>query len=305
MGAAAMSWIPYDNREEWADVTPIPQDDGPAPVVQIQYNDQFVHVMGYFRFVLQNEEMSERAWDVTDDAISLNAANYTAWHFRRRLVVALKKDLMEELEYTHNMALENPKNYQIWHHRRVICELLGDGNKELDFTEQAFDQDSKNYHAWSHRQWAVKHFKLWSGELAFVDQLLTNDARNNSAWNQRYFVIDNTTEGGAQATCETEIEFAKAHILRTPCNDSAWNYLKRFVLSDSSSWAATVPFCEDVIKQESKCWQARDMLVHVLRAMGDDNLPKAAQLCTELAEMYDTIRRKYWMHMRQTMMPQP
>ena len=38
------------------------------------------------------------------------------------------------------MALENPKNYQIWHHRRVIVEMLGDGSLEGAFTEAAFDQ---------------------------------------------------------------------------------------------------------------------------------------------------------------------
>ena len=61
-------------------------------------------------------------------------------HFRRKLVVALQRDLREELEFVRLMALENPKNYQIWHHRRVIVEMLGDGSLEGAFTEAAFDQ---------------------------------------------------------------------------------------------------------------------------------------------------------------------
>jgi len=294
-----MAWVPYSEREEWNDVEPIEQDDGAADVVRIRYSKEFIGVMGYFRFVLQNNEMSERAFDVTDDAINLNAANYTAWHFRRLLVFALNRDLREELQYVHSMALENPKNYQIWHHRRVIVERLGDGSSELDFTAAAFDNDSKNYHAWSHRQWAVEHFGLWSGELEFVDQLLQEDVRNNSAWNQRYFVIDKTTEGGAQAAAGQEIEYAKGWIQKTPCNDSAWNYLKRFVLSDRSSWDNAQAFCEGVVQEEPACWQAMDLLVHLHKAVGgEEHFSAAAQLCTDLAETHDPIRRKYWEHVK-------
>lgn len=34
------NWVFYRDREEWRDVTPIEQDDGPFPVVAIAYTDK-------------------------------------------------------------------------------------------------------------------------------------------------------------------------------------------------------------------------------------------------------------------------
>lgn len=31
-------YLPYSERKEWADVTPIPQDDGENPIVAIAYS---------------------------------------------------------------------------------------------------------------------------------------------------------------------------------------------------------------------------------------------------------------------------
>ena len=71
--------------------------------------------------------------------------------YRRNCLKKLKFDLNEELDYLDGFSKENPKNYQIWHHRRTIVEWLGNGDRELAFCESVFEVDAKNYHAWAHR----------------------------------------------------------------------------------------------------------------------------------------------------------
>ena len=73
----------YLNPEDWKDVTPIKADEGPNPVCPIAYTAEFSNVMDYFRAILHADEKSLRAFELTKVVIELNAANYTAWYFRR------------------------------------------------------------------------------------------------------------------------------------------------------------------------------------------------------------------------------
>lgn len=71
--------------------------------------------------------------------------------YRAKTLFALGKDLAEEKDFLNDMAMKHQKNYQIWHHRQLIMERIGDPTGEVEFTATMFERDCKNYHVWSYR----------------------------------------------------------------------------------------------------------------------------------------------------------
>ncbi|KAJ8917977.1 hypothetical protein NQ315_011430 [Exocentrus adspersus] len=302
-------YLLYRNRKEWKDVTPVKQDDGEEPVVSIDYSEAYEDCYDYFRAVLKNKEISERALELTRSASRFNPANYTVWQYRREILKGLDKDLHEELDVIQEIILKQSKNYQVWHHRKVLIEWLKDPSKEKYLTEKVLAKDAKNYHAWQHRQWVIKTFNLYEGELEYIDTLLSDDIRNNSAWNQRYFVINNTT-GFTEEVLSREIDYTLFNIKAVTENESAWNYLRGLLLHDKGGLSKNekvTEFCEELYKSGNRSPFLLAVLVdmcyeQVNEAGGDSvyTLERAKQLCNDLATKYDTIRAKYWQYMLDT-----
>ncbi|KAI5811505.1 hypothetical protein DFH27DRAFT_474693 [Peziza echinospora] len=237
-----------------SDLIPIPQDDGPRPLAQISYSDAYVDAMGYLRALMAANELSDRTLLVTAHVISMNPAHYTCWGIRLHSLFEVAKQepsglagelgrLRGEIKFLDGVAVKYEKNYQIWHHRQLVMERIGEitiVNHEQKFMEQMFGLDAKNYHVWSYRQWLVRRFGLFprfnnlvflsTQELSSIDSLLAQDVRNNSAWNHRHFLLFGNPVKEQAITSfpidlESEIDFVKSSILIAPQNASAWTYL--------------------------------------------------------------------------------
>ena len=296
------------------------QDDGPWPVVAIAYDEAFRETMDYFRLVLRRGETSARALALTTRVVTVNPANYTAWHRRRQCLDAHahhdKVDQEEERAFCDEAARRTPKNYQIWHQRRWLIDRLGQAAAvaELEFTAEIFETDAKNYHAWASRQYAVRAFNLWEGELDFTDYLLSVDVRNNSAWSHRWFVVtrgDNATTSLPTETIESEMTYAWSCALATPRNECPYNYLRGLAKKHPRGFAAlpwlsatatsTTPLTEATILSPPPSRTSENgggfpaleaYAVDVLAA--HHRLADARAVCHKLATATDKVRAEYW-----------
>lgn len=333
----------YESDPAWDDVVPIPQDDGEGALAQIAYTDEYaegmsnlalplndgntdIHTaMGYLRAVMASKEHTPRVLTLTEHIITLNAAHYTVWLYRASTLFALSSSIPAELKWVNNVALDNQKNYQIWHHRQLLIDniyptIKDDEEKlkeladsEIDFMTEMFHEDSKNYHVWSYRQYFVRKMGLFrEAELKSVEEWLRLDVRNNSAWSHRFFLVFSNPEYStpdSKATehdpkipdsiIDREIEFGKAATFEAPQNPSPWNYIRGVLrkggrkLSSLECFAGEfVKIPEDGSEEDVKSSHALDFLADCWSEMNDSK--KADKALVLLGEKYDLIRKNYW-----------
>jgi protein farnesyltransferase/geranylgeranyltransferase type-1 subunit alpha len=254
---------------DWEGITPIPQLDGPNPVVPISYSPECncffnwyfciislsldTNLTSLFRGAQQCNEKSERVLRLTELILNLNPGHYTVWWFyaiftsvvanstlrqyRRECISFMNYDLDVELDFVDRFSETNSKNYQIWYHRRRIVEMMGSPTREFQFCNQIFAVDGKNYHAWAHRQWIVQKFSRSEAfkidlheEFKWIEHLFDHDLRNNSAWNYRWFLLHLSSSNlENDAIISSEFDYVCNKIQLLHFNESSWNYLRGLV----------------------------------------------------------------------------
>ncbi|KAI5779478.1 hypothetical protein EDC01DRAFT_718969 [Geopyxis carbonaria] len=295
----------YADNPDWEDIIPLPQEDGEQPLAQISYTEEYAEAMSYLRAMMAREETSQRVLQITEHIIDMNPAHYTVWLYRATTLFAIGHDLREEIRFVNEKALQNEKNYQIWHHRQLVINKLGDPTGETDFIAQMFAKDSKNYHVWSYRQWLVRRFDLWDqGEIEYIDILLKEDVRNNSAWNHRFFVVFGRNSEVSKDIIDREIETAELAIFLAPQNPSPWNYIRGVLRRAKLPLTTVENLCLHYASldkpKDIQSSHALDFLVDIYATKpgGENSATQALEL---LGTKYDPIRSNYWKHKQQTL----
>jgi protein farnesyltransferase/geranylgeranyltransferase type-1 subunit alpha len=135
--------------------------------------------------------------------------------YRYATLLALQKDLKDELDLMNEFARVNLKSYQVWlvnlyfkttqtkviwgrHHRLLLTTAISPGSPtdEINYIHNSLLPDPKNYHTWAYLYWIYSHFSTlgrvsdeqWQDELDWCEEMLRVDGRNNSAWGWRWFL---------------------------------------------------------------------------------------------------------------------
>jgi len=261
-----------------------------------------------FRAIMEKNEISDRAFLLTEEMIRYNPANYTAWYFRRICLFELKKPFLSELEFVRDWTERSSKNYQVWYHRRWVVDNIGQDCDEKAMMDDAIEEDAKNYNAWGYRQWLIKRFDLWDGEFDFVKKLILEDCRNNSAWNHRRFLVERHPLN--LETIINEIEFSIHWIQQADDNEVTWRYLFSFLRGSSANVKEEVDVIEQAI---SKVLQlVKTVLVHnpdnrfALEAKYDIlsrqfSWDSASEVLNDLKRS-DPVRQRFWEMTRQSVL---
>ncbi|KYK57242.1 hypothetical protein DCS_04249 [Drechmeria coniospora] len=317
---------PLTSDPEWDDVIPIPSNEAEDALARIAYPDDYAEAVSYLRAVMAAEECSPRCLRLTELVIAMNPAHYTVWLYRFQIVKTLQLPVVDEIQWLNEVALENLKNYQIWHHRQLLMDyhyprIASDaevvkklGKSEGDFISTMLVEDTKNYHVWSYRQYLVEKLGLWTpNELGCTQNMIEDDVRNNSAWAHRFFVVfsdPKVSTKGLPSTAhdpkvpdsiiDREVSYAKEKITSAPQNQSGWNYLRGVLAKGGRSATTVSDFADQFVSglgEEDEKVQSSHALDLLSEVYSEKKETTKAKLCLQrLWEKWDPVREGYWKH---------
>lgn len=297
---------------DWSDVEPLPQYEGKFPILNIQYNAKYLKLMDVFRRVIQNKEISERAFYLAEEVVRKMCGSYSAWYLRKVCLEQLNFSYEKELAFMNEIYDGNEKNYQIWEHRRFVTAKLNTPGKEIEFIDSILAKDNKNIHAWGYRKWLVEKFGLVEQDKKNLEYFFQEDIRNNSAWNFRYYLYK---EGLNKENFHEELQYIFKSIKEVLDNEAVWNYLngwfstynfecfgqktdyapphlKKFQYAD---YPEVEQFVREVLKGEPSCRFALVTLANILVWKKEKQaLQELLEVLDSLALQHDKIRFNYW-----------
>ncbi|KAG0717485.1 Protein farnesyltransferase/geranylgeranyltransferase type-1 subunit alpha [Chionoecetes opilio] len=172
------AWVLYRDRKEWADVPPVPQDDGPNAVVK-----DCLH--GWLRKILKNLASNlEQELNFCREMIEMNPKNYQAPPPCYSGVAGRRH---KELRLTEIIFSQDAKNYHAWEHRQWALRTFKLFEGELDYVDRLLEEDVRNNSAWNQRHFAITQTTGFTAEViqrevGYTKAAIAKVADNESPW---------------------------------------------------------------------------------------------------------------------------
>jgi protein farnesyltransferase/geranylgeranyltransferase type-1 subunit alpha len=287
-------------------------DDPREAFVSIDVSPKFKETHSKLYDLIASETYHADGFSISTQVIALNAANYTAWQYRRFYIGSLNpipsELLHAEFDFCNKLIHKSPKNYQVWQHRKWLSEKLmlslTEINDRHEFYKSEFsvldgflDEDSKNMNVFGQRVFLVELASnepfiedLYDDDVMATRKLILSDVRNNSAFSHRNFLLNRRYKKEIPADIqEDELHFCREIVELTPHNESVWNYLWSF----EPAWRENLLILEEI----EECLRKDPANVYALESrlkLAESNRELRDRMLDQLADA-DKIRSAYWL----------
>ncbi|GJP75554.1 hypothetical protein CLOP_g5987 [Closterium sp. NIES-67] len=268
------------DSDEWADVEPLPQDDGPDPVVPIAYSREFDDAMSYMRAVLASGERTPRVLRLTERVISVNAASYTAWQLRRDVLSHLlssAEPVATSAELSSTSAGGSPGNYlpdlsNSGEKEKVTADsgarLEGDWlvQDEVLYAENVTLANPKNYQVWHHRRWLADLRK--DRVTRHHEQMQQQQQEEEEGASKPASPLQQNPLQSLADVAQEEFRFCEEALRGDSKNYHAWCH-RQWVAREFDTWHGELAFCERLLDDDvrnNSAWNHRMFVLEHLMA---------------------------------------
>jgi len=249
-----------------------------------------------------SNDWSREAFDLTTRILQINPEFYTAWNYRRNILLQgifpgsspkeINDLLTDDLSMTTAALKMHPKVYWIWNHRRWCLENVPDGpgsstegdvngwrkinwDREMFVVEKMLDADSRNFHAWSYRRYVLARMPVArpeTAELAYTTRKIESNFSNFSAWHQRSKVLPSLWSCGKldySKSKEEEFELVRNAMYTDPNDQSVWIY-HRWLMGDGSDKDVLdreIAIIQELLDEQSDSKWCMESLVYYKRLL--------------------------------------
>lgn len=177
--------------------------------------------------------------------LRLYVENTTAWNIRRDLVQSIREKqlLLQELQFTQELLVHNPKVYGVWNYRCWVLDTLGvdaPWERELELVSLLLQKDGRNFHVWGFRRYVVSNLERYRGrsmvdeEFEYTTKSINSNYSNFSAMFNRTQLLKRKVQGlnndEKLSLLRSEIEYGRSIVMIDPDDESGWLYY-RFLLT--------------------------------------------------------------------------